>query len=282
MKTAIVAVSGGVDSVMLLDMLVKKANMRLIVAHFDHGIREDSADDARFVQDLAKKYGLESESRREELGANVSEAMARERRYVFLRDLARLYGTTTIITAHHGDDVIETMAINLSRGTGWRGIAVLDSDIVRPLLGVTKKDILAYATMNNLEWREDSSNGDQRYLRNRIRARIRDDMDTDTKRQLWALWRTQCNSKDQIDTEMIPFLRNDATYKRYFLTYTDDVVAMEVLRACIVHKTGQSPTRPRVQRALLAIKTAKPGNTYEVGNGVKLLFTRTTFIVETL
>lgn len=280
-RTAIVAVSGGVDSVVLLDMLVKKADRQLIVAHFDHGIRHDSADDARFVGELSDKYGLVYEMRREELGSHVSEAVARERRYAFLYELADQYNGT-IVTAHHGDDVIETMAINLVRGTGWRGIAVFDSVIERPLLDMNKQAIIDYAGEHHLEWHEDSTNSSQKYLRNRIRAKIRDTMSDDAKRQLGALWWTQRELKRQIDAEITSFVRPDGVYDRYTITFAGDDVAEELLRAFIVAKAKQSPTRPQTKRALLAIKTAKPGTFHEVGGGVRLAFTATTFIVETL
>src|SRR3989344_5293986 len=113
----IVAVSGGVDSVVLLDMLIKQKEHNLVVAHFDHGIRVDSDADARFVWELAKKYELSFEVRREELGDAASENTARSHRYAFLRDIAKKY-SATIVTAHHADDVVETIAINLTRGTG--------------------------------------------------------------------------------------------------------------------------------------------------------------------
>ena len=87
----ILAVSGGVDSVVLLDMVVQglMKSDQVIVAHFDHGIRPESADDAAFVKSLADKYGLLFETKREELGPDASEELARDRRYVFLRDIAK-------------------------------------------------------------------------------------------------------------------------------------------------------------------------------------------------
>src|SRR5690606_26701133 len=103
----IVAVSGGVDSVVLLDMLSKKTEHELIVAHFDHGIRPDSHEDAAFVQKLAQRYGHTFEMKREELGAYASEATARERRYAFLGALAKKH-QAAVMTAHHLDDLVET------------------------------------------------------------------------------------------------------------------------------------------------------------------------------
>jgi len=89
MNKYVVAVSGGVDSAVLLDILSKKPGLDLIVAHFDHGIRDDSKSDAIFVANLAKEYNLPFETKREELGSDVSEEKARDRRYEFLRAVAK-------------------------------------------------------------------------------------------------------------------------------------------------------------------------------------------------
>jgi tRNA(Ile)-lysidine synthase len=105
MATYIVAVSGGVDSIALLHMLTKTTDHEIIVAHFDHGIREDSADDAAFVRSLATEYGFPFETLREELGPDTSEETARNRRYEFLRGIAKKYNGQ-IVTAHHADDVV--------------------------------------------------------------------------------------------------------------------------------------------------------------------------------
>lgn len=121
--TYIVAVSGGVDSVVLLDMLAKQADLQLVIAHFDHGIREDSKQDALFVAHLAAKYHVPFESERVELGHGASEALAREKRYAFLRMMFKKYNADAIITAHHQDDVIETSMINILRGTGRHGLS---------------------------------------------------------------------------------------------------------------------------------------------------------------
>src|SRR5690349_2987705 len=102
MNRLLVAVSGGVDSVVLLDMLVKRGGYELLIAHFDHGIREESGEDARFVEGLARYYSLPFFTKREELGEKASESIARERRYAFLRELVKEH-RATIVTAHHAD-----------------------------------------------------------------------------------------------------------------------------------------------------------------------------------
>lgn len=180
----IVAVSGGVDSVVLLHMLQADKNLELVVAHFDHGIRPDSAKDAEFVRDLAVKSGLVFIAEREELGPGASEALARERRYKFLQQVRKKFGADAIVTAHHQDDLIETALLNVLRGTKHKGLVSLRStdEIKRPLLKMTKQEIKDYAVRHGLEWREDPTNQETNYKRNQIRAILAETL-TDEKRQ---------------------------------------------------------------------------------------------------
>lgn len=276
----VLAVSGGVDSVVLLNMAVRQASLstagayELVVAHFDHGIRADSAQDVTFVTELAKKYGLSFESQREELGANASEALARTRRYGFLRTVAKRH-TASLVTAHHADDAVETIAINLIRGTGWRGLAVLDSDIIRPLLDLSKQEILAYASKYQLAWREDSTNASDDYLRNRLRRKT-EVLTDDDKRQLLGLRVQQVALKQQIDKEVQGLIGKGPDYSRYFFTHLDTVTAIECLR----NGTHARLTRPQLIKAFLAIKTARPGAVYQAGDGLQFLFTSRNFKVE--
>lgn len=276
----IVAVSGGVDSVVLLDMLVKKKldfDGELIVAHFDHGIRTDSAADTAFVRELAAGLGLAFETKREELGAGASEELARDRRYAFLRTVAHQYDAV-ILTAHHTDDIAETIAINLSRGTGWRGLAVLDSPgIMRPLLEMRKNELLDYARENNLQWREDSTNQDEVYLRNRLRKKLKNSSSDDTF-LLCGYRKRQVALKRFIDQETHQLI-GDAPYSRYLFVMVPERVALELLRAVFVREADSSPTIPQRRRALLAIKTYAAGSRYEVAKGVTLVFSRSTFVV---
>ncbi len=270
----VVAVSGGVDSVVLLDMLAQKGDTELIVAHFDHGIRKDSAKDADFVGNLVQKYNLPFETRREELGENASEELARDRRYEFLRTVAKKY-KARLMTAHHSDDAIESIVINLKRGTGWRGLAVLDSDIERPLIDKTKEEIIDYAKEHSLEWREDSTNLENNYLRNRVR-RLLGSLDDDTKRQILALRAKQTRLRRLIDAEVDSLVGGSTLYSRYFLIQINPASAIECLR----YITRGYLTRPQAERALLAVKTARPGTVYDVGGKAQLSFTTRNFTVK--
>lgn len=258
----------------LLDMLVRSGEHELVVAHFDHGIRPESADDARFVAGLAQRYGLPFETERAELGANASEDTARQARYDFLRRVATKCDAI-LATAHHQDDVLETIAINLSRGTGWRGLAVMnDTSIRRPLLDRPKRQLHDYAVIHGLEWVEDATNASDAYLRNRIRRRLHK-LDENAKNILIKLWHEQCRQARDIDEESACL----ATASRHMLTMIDEATALELLRALLA-KESLSLDRPQRRRLLHAIKTARPGSTVEPGSGMAVSFTLREFIVK--
>lgn len=262
----IVAVSGGVDSMVLLDTLIREGTHELVVAHFDHGIRPDSHLDAQLVERTAKEYGLVFETKRENLGPTASEDLARTRRYLFLKEVAKKHDGT-LVTAHHLDDLVETVAINLIRGTGWRGLAVLDSGVHRPLLDVAKKDILAQAKEYGTRWREDVTNESDVYLRNRLRRRTHALTD-DEKRQVRALHAQQKYLRREINAEVQRLIGKGPMYSRYLFTHIPASVAIEGLRAI----TRGALTRPQLLRLLNAIKVAKPGTQYEAGNGIQIHF----------
>lgn len=274
MKTFVVAVSGGVDSVVLLDMMRRLPETRLVVAHFDHGIRDDSKVDAEFVGRLARQYGLEYHTKREELGRSASEELARTRRYKFLRELAKSYDAK-IVTAHHADDMVESVAINLLRGTGWRGLAVMGSDVLRPLSDKTKAELLDYALKHNLEWHEDSTNASDAYLRNRVR-RQKSVITDHARGQVKILRDKQLALRQEIEAEAASLIGDGPDYSRYFFIHAPVVAAIELLR----HATRAKLTRPQLERALLAIKVARPGSVYQAGAGVELSFTTRYFLVK--
>src|SRR5665213_3388961 len=174
----VVAVSGGVDSMAMLHMLQEQSRQesgwKLVVAHLDHGIRMDSADDRRLVQSTARKYGLPFVYHEGRLGAGAGEAEARAARYDFLRGAQTASGARAIITAHHQDDLLETAIINILRGSGRKGLTALSDrpGLARPLLRVPKSELVAYAQANGLQWLEDSTNQNEAYLRNYVRRRL--------------------------------------------------------------------------------------------------------------
>lgn len=284
MKKLVVAVSGGVDSVVLLDfldrMVVKdQLNFELIVAHFEHGIRKSSEEDLKLVQKIAKDLSLKFEFERGNLGEKASEEKAREARYNFLRRIAKKYDAK-IATAHHQDDLTETVLINLKRGTSWRGLAAMDSaDIWRPFLGFTKAQILDYAKRRNLIWNEDETNSSDKYLRNRLRKKMKNG-DENLNSQIYDLWKKQIILKDEIDGEIIkiiPEIKTGNNYSRYFFVQISENVALEILRRIIIDETGEILTRSQLQNFWLNIKVIPAGKKMSLSGKNVVKFTKTTF-----
>ncbi|HEY6224842.1 MAG TPA: tRNA lysidine(34) synthetase TilS, partial [Gemmatimonadales bacterium] len=175
--TALVAVSGGADSVALLDLLAGVAGERrlqLIVAHVDHGIQEGSGRVAAQVGALARRYGLPCEVVTLELGSGASETVARSARYAWFEATRKRLRADWIVTAHHQDDQVETVLLRALRGSAPAGLAGMASrtrsGVIRPLLGFTHAELVAYARERGLEYHEDPANQDPRHLRSWLRS----------------------------------------------------------------------------------------------------------------
>ncbi len=270
----VVAVSGGVDSIVLLDVLSKQKNLELVVAHFDHGIRADSLKDRKFVQALAKKYNLPFEFAEAKLGKKASEETARKARYEFLQNLKTKYKADAIITAHHQDDVLETIIINLLRGTKRRGLSSLQSsdEMLRPLLDVYKTEILEYATSQNLQWHEDSTNRDTKYLRNWIRLNVMPKLSVAQKKQL--LDTNHQASKLNQEVEKIlqtNFKTNSRTLQKNMLTNLPHDVACEVMADWLRNNNIREFDASTIERLVIGAKTLANGKSVEIKKNAKML-----------
>lgn len=178
-EAVLVAVSGGADSVALLHALRALAGelrLRLSVAHLDHGLRADSAADAAFVEALARGGELPVSVERLAVPAGGSlEARAREARYAALRRQAARVGAARIALGHTADDQAETVLMRLLEGAGPRGLAGIPpvrGPFIRPLIETRRADIVAELRRAGLAWREDPSNRDPKFLRNRVRHEL--------------------------------------------------------------------------------------------------------------
>jgi tRNA(Ile)-lysidine synthase len=183
--TVVVAVSGGADSVALLDILFSLRELRLkpAVAHLNHLLRGNEADaDEEFVRKLAESYGVPFEVRRVDVGAVARregrslEDAGRAARYKFFAELAALHNAHAVALAHHADDQAETVLMRLLRGSGGSGLCAMAAKsaglYVRPLLNVTRGEIEEYLRGRGIAWRTDSSNAVTDFLRNRIRHEL--------------------------------------------------------------------------------------------------------------
>lgn len=182
--TIIVALSGGADSCALLDILMNLKNMslNLIAVHINHCLRgKDSDADEDFVRNLSRSYGIPFESCRidvadiaKEQGLNLEDA-GRRARMKFLEEMRIKYHAKVVALAHHSDDQAETILMRLLRGsgsTGLSGMTYCNGSLVRPLLEVTRAEIISHIESSGLAYREDVTNLDTDFLRNRIRHEL--------------------------------------------------------------------------------------------------------------
>ena len=191
-QSVLVGVSGGPDSVALLHGLVVLAgregrNYTLTAGHLDHGLRRDSAADADFVADLARRWGIEFIMEHTDAGAQARregeglEQAGRTVRYDFLQRAAAQCGAQAVALGHHADDNAETILFRILRGTALRGLSGMKPSrplgnsgvrLIRPMLGVRRCEVLDYCRRAGLAWREDHTNADTAYRRNFIRHEL--------------------------------------------------------------------------------------------------------------
>jgi tRNA(Ile)-lysidine synthase len=177
----LVAVSGGGDSVALLFLLHRFAPNPILAATLDHGIRgEASREDAAFVEGLCKAWGIPCRKERVSVpelrkrGESL-EAAARRVRYAFLERVAEEESARPIALAHNRDDAVETVLMNLARGSGIDGIGGMPETrfpVVRPLLSWSREELRSLLAEEGIPWREDETNQDEGFLRNRLRRRV--------------------------------------------------------------------------------------------------------------
>lgn len=180
----LLAVSGGEDSITMLDLFYKYKDflkIDLIVCHFNHSLRKEADFDENFVKNLAKKYNLKFFSKKEDVAKfslenKIStEEAGRKLRYKFFNEILEKENIKFIATAHNKDDLAETVIMRILRGTGINGligIKKINNNIIRPLLDFSKEEIKQYVIKNNLEFVQDNTNFLDIYKRNRIRLNL--------------------------------------------------------------------------------------------------------------
>ena len=178
----LLAVSGGVDSMVMLDLFLKEKAISLGMAHVNYHLRgADSDEDELWVKAVAKRYDLPIHIRHahikkgDQFNPTGIQVMARDIRYTFFEEIRKEYGYNKIATAHNQLDRIETFLFNLSRGSGLNGLSsipAVNGFIIRPMLHLTKQQILAYAHKNQVGFRVDKSNLEPTYTRNKIRLNL--------------------------------------------------------------------------------------------------------------
>jgi tRNA(Ile)-lysidine synthase len=281
----LVAVSGGPDSVALLDLLVQSREhhqLELIVAHVDHGIQPESALVAHEVEALAADHGLRFLSTRLDLGPKASETRARAARYAWLRAMRQTHGARWILTAHHADDQRETVLMRALRGSGPAGLAGMSArerGVARPLLGFSRKTLQRYCRSHALRWWNDPANRDPRHLRSWIREALLPDLEErmpDIARKLGELRRHAYRDRRAWDEALWSWPGLDATLEGgscsvYWPVLLDLPAALAAsLTESLVRSAGAQAGPARVRRALAALAFAQSGATADLTGGWRL------------
>ena len=281
----VVAVSGGVDSVVLLHLLAGERTrweLELLVAHFNHQLRGDESDaDEAFVRRLAVSYGMPFEARRGHVetfaasrGIGIEEA-GRSLRYSFLEETRRTRKFTRIATGHNADDNVETVLLNLFRGSGVRGLAGIpvsrnDGRIIRPLLFASREEIASFAAACRLEHREDSSNAADAHARNILRHHVlpvvRSKIQPDVARTVLrtsALFReldafVTLAARTGLDQVVTRRTGEEVQLSLSLLSKLPEAIQSALLTEAVALLTGMRPGFRQTER-LLRLRTARVG-----------------------
>ncbi len=283
----VVAVSGGVDSVSLLHLLSQLKdfyNWQLVVAHFDHKMRADSHKDSELVAQLAEDYGYPYYLQKYS-GTDHTEAALRKARYEFLSSLITELNYNYLLTAHHNDDRIETAIFNTIRGadrTGMTALRARRGHIVRPLLPFSKAEIITYAELQQLPYREDSTNADIGFSRNFVRHGLVP-QGSMVFRNFHHTFTKRLNDLSVLNTKIdsqIEELASDITVQKSASTIEFDRVlfrglSREVAMSLVMHiarelMPGIGLSRQNVTKAEEFLKTAKSGSTQHLKAGLHL------------
>ena len=296
----IVTVSGGVDSMTLLDMCVKKYGRdEIVVAHFDHATRSSSETDRVFVQNFCQTQNIKFvyERVKRDMSEHLSEEKARELRYNFFTQVREKYGCDEIMVAQHLDDLVESVAINLLRGTGWRGLSVMNSEgVERPFLTgefgrvYDRREILRYAGKNGVCYRQDPTNNEDTYLRNRVRQ-LTFDLPREVKERFLTLRNEQCEIGVEVEklaevvigelvgNEMWRGIPGVLAVPRGVFEEMSDEVATEVLDRLVRERLGLKCTRLQMRDFLKAVREYAPGKVFNLPKDKLVKMGRGYFIV---
>lgn len=254
----VVAVSGGPDSLCLLDILFalrEELRTELIVAHFDHGLRPDEdQEETRFVKSLTESLSLPFETKKGDLGTGVGslEERARGERYRFLEEVRKHYSAQRIALGHQRNDQAETVLMRLLRGSGTAGLSgippIRDSKIIiRPLLDLSRSEIESYLRKRGISHKTDSSNLDTRFLRNRIRLDLMPYLEAyqprvvDTLARTADMLRTDSDYLEAVSREWLEeriLTERDVKVDVKALSSLHEAVRKRVIRLCLCRVGG--------------------------------------------
>ncbi|OIQ03615.1 MAG: tRNA lysidine(34) synthetase TilS [Candidatus Moranbacteria bacterium CG2_30_41_165] len=287
-ETLIVGVSGGPDSLCLLDVLVllkEKYHFSLHVAHVNYHLRgEDSLLDEALVKETAKKYSLPfhilSYHRKE---TSPSEEKLRTVRYDFFEKLREKYMADAIVIAHNRDDEAETLLLRLIRGSGLSGLSAMrprNKYIIRPLIETSREDIIEYLTNRSLIFRKDMSNDDAKYLRNKVRHILLPLLEKEFQPQIKKLLAETAlllgEDYDLLQNQgaHIPLVRKDGVIEfscRNLLQMPPALITQELRFLLRPFLAGKNPSKNLIFECMKAFKSTKKKNQVITCKGLKCI-----------
>lgn len=298
-RLIVVGVSGGPDSLCLMDLL-RQAGYQLLVAHFNHKLRESADAEADMVEKTAASFELPSEVGSADVRAHAAEQKmsiedaARALRYRFLFRMAREHEAQAVAVGHNADDQVETVLMHLLRGAGLNGLKGMSYrtilpqfdpqiPLVRPLLDAWREDTVMYCAGQGLQPHHDPSNDSLDFLRNRIRHTLIPALETYNPRFREAAWRT---ARSLMADHEIVLGVVDATWKQVALTRSEGLIVLDagvmdglpgglnrylVRRAVESLHPGADITYAMLDRAVDFLGSRRPGLALQLGGGVRML-----------
>ena len=244
--SVVVAVSGGPDSMALLSLMSdikKEIDIEVICAHVNHNVRKESADEKVFVERFCRDHNIVFESMKiEDYGDDNFHNEARTKRYNYFGNIVHKYNSKYLLTAHHGDDLIETILMRIVRGSTLRGysgfsriVEMRDYKIIRPFINITKDEIFAYNKKNKILFVQDKSNNKDVYTRNRYRKYMLPFLkkeDNNVHNKFYKFSKTLIEYNDYIDRQVSRVIKN--VYSQNVLLIDkflelDYIIAMKII-----------------------------------------------------
>lgn len=298
--TILIALSGGADSVFALLFFIKfakKFKIKISALHINHNLRgEDSDNDEKFCEELCSKHSIPLYKFRIDISKIAAhkktsiEETGRNVRYKIFDDLIKSKSYNKIVTAHHSDDNVETILFNLFRGSGLKGLSgipVIRGEIIRPLLSITKNEILEYLTSINQKYREDASNRDEVYKRNFIRNNlipsIKKNLNPNVSEVINNISKIGINLS-KLQNQFIDYLIDDFViikkdYVDVILDKTsrinEDIFGLLLIQ--VINKNFGIEIESANIAALLKLKNMQPGKSVELKKGLICLRERESF-----
>lgn len=282
--TVLCALSGGADSTALLLSLwylCPRLNMRVVAAHLDHGLRPESASEAKHAANLCERYSIELYTERADnidaKGSGV-EAAARRARYQFLDRARSVSGAHVIALGHTLNDLAEDQLMRMIRGAGWPalgGMSATDEErrLVRPLLMTSKSDCVMFLKGLGLSWVEDPSNADQAYFRNRVRKQILPLMQKEnpgyleTAKTLWRMARVDEAHYSAEINEFEPDDQGVVTLSRRELALLHPALRLRLYKSVIESLGEGQPLAAALFELDEAFREKRTGKTFQFPGG---------------